>query len=527
MARFLLNPGKHILVIEVGKACLKVVSFLCSVSKIELLDYSLERLSPEADVAGQITGSLRAFLKKNSLSVKEAVLSIADADAVAIRYCLLPALSRKEILSAAIWQLKDEVHFDLEHAYSDWRVVKEFTDEQGARQQGVIFAFSRKEAVEKYLACLSGCNLSASAIVTSAFNYISILKGAAKDKPYASEIVLDLEYTDSALNLYIDKKLHFTRYLPVSVEGFAQALVGTLVSGAGRVELSLREAEEIRDSVGIPDDETVLIRDNLQASQVTSLMRPVLESLVREIKHSVTYFTSNLEEPQPQVIYISGLGSNLKNLDTYLAREMGFPVSRLTLPDILDAGRIQPDRLAADCGQLLSCVGAVLAAKRGVSLLAGDIRTRWIKNVLMKRLAPFVAVAGTVILSLMFISVMALPFYRYRLKQAKSYFEDKKQLFSFFEKVRLRRELVLEVSLQRVTADALLNFISRSIPDGLCLNGLELDQYRGELILQGKARQAEDMEIFLDKLRASGFFVSLQSPGQTEQAFEIRCKLKY
>jgi len=527
MAKFLSTWRKYILVVEMSKVRLKIACFLRSGARLELLSYSLEKINPELDSNPQITDFIRAFLKKNSLSIKEVILSIADTDSVAIKYCLLPPLKRKEILSAAIWQLKDEVHFNLENAYSDWRIVREFTDEQGARQQGIIFAFSRKEAVEKYLECLAQCNLRVLAIVTNALNYTDVLRNIALDKDISSEIVLEFEYLDTALNLYVDKKLHFCRCLPVSLQSFTNSLVGTLLSDKGKVELGLSEAEEIRDNVGIPEDETVFIKDNLQASQIASLIRPILESLVRETRQSINYFTSNMGGSQPQVIYIAGLGANLKNLDNYLAKELGFRVAKLPFPDILDTGHIQSARLLEDKSQLVSCVGAVLSAARGLSLLAGDVRTRWIKNFLLKRLAPLATVIGAAVLSLMLIYLLTFPIYSYRLKAAKSFFNDKQQLSSFFQKIQVRRELAFEVSSQRVTTDALLNFISKSIPDGLRLNGLELDQYHGELILQGEAREAGDLDIFINKLKASYLFVNIKPIGSTGQDFKIKCKLKY
>lgn len=527
MAKLLSTWRKYILVIEISKTGLKIAYFLRSGTRLELINYSLEKIDPELDSSAQITNYIRAFLAKNSLSIKEAILSIADTDSVAIKYCLLPPLKRKEILSAAIWQLKDEVHFDLENAYSDWRIVKEFTDEQGARQQGIIFAFSRKEIVEKHLQCLAQCNLRVLAIVTSALNYTDILRNISLDKDISSEIVLEFEYMDTALNIYVDKKLHFCRCLPVSLQNFTNSLVGTLLSDKGKVELGLREAEEIRDNIGIPEDEAVFIKDNLRASQIASLIRPILESLVREIRHSVNYFTSNMEGSGPQVIYIAGLGANLKNLDKYLAKELGLRVTKLPLPDILETGRIQPARLSEDKSQLVSCAGAVLSAGRGLSLMAGDVRMRWVKNVLLKRLAPFAAVIGIAALSFMIISLLALPVYSYRLKAAKSYFNDKKNLLSFFQKVQVYRELVFEVSLQRVTADAFLNFIGKSVPDDLRLNGLELDQYRGELILQGEAGKTADLDTFVNTLKASDFFVNVKPVGLTRREFKIKCKLKY
>jgi len=530
MAKFTMKRRKDILVIEIGGLNLKMVHFLRSSAKLELLDYSLEKLNSEANNTEQIVGLIRNFLRKNSLLIREVILSISDTDSVAIKYCVLPALAKKEILPAAKWQLKDEVHFDLDLAYSDWRVVKEFTDEEGARQEGIIFVFSRKEAVEKYLSCLHQCGLQPLAIVNSAFNYINILKGITQEKHVTCEMILGLEYVDSTLNLYIDKKLHFTRYLPVSVDSFTRSLIGTLVSDKGKVELSLSDAEEIRDNVGIPQDETVFIRDNLQASQVTSLLRPVLESLVREAKQSITYFTENLKERPPQIIYLVGLGANLKNLDTYLEKELGFPITRLPFPEILDTSRIDADKLTKDRSQLVSCVGAtLLSAAAGINLLSGVLKLRRLKEIWIKRLKPLALATVGLILSLMLISILMLPVDNYHLKIAKDYFKNKKQLFSFFEKVRPWKELVFEVSLQRIPADALLNFISQSIPDGLCLDELELDQYRGELTFQGQARQAQDAKGFLDKLKSSGYFLSLKlyDKNATDQNFKIKCKLKY
>lgn len=527
MLNFFFGKSKNILVIEVSKARLKIAAFLRTPTKLKLLGYSFTAIDPAGDDAKAIVRAIRDFFKENPLAVKDAVLSIADADSVAMKYCLLPVLKREEVLSAAVWQLKDEVHFDLNNAYSDWRVVKEITDEDGARQQGIIFAFSQKEAVEKYLTCLAQCNLRASAVVTNAFSYVDVLRGIAEDKQISSEIILDLEYSDSALNLYVNKELHFTRYLPVSVESFTRSLVGTLVSDKGRVELTMKEAEQIRDNIGIPQDETVFIKENLQASQIASLIRPVLESLVRETKHSVTYFTGNLNEAPPQAIYLAGLGANLKNLDTYLAEELKFPVTKLSLPGNLDTSRISASQLDQDRAQLLSCVGAVLSAGRGVSLMAGDVKMRWLKNIFTKHLKPIFLVAVGLVVAAMLVLMAKLPYYSYRLKAAKGYFQDKKVLLSFFQKVQRWQEVSVEVSMQRVTADALLNFISQTTPAGLRLSELTLDQYEGTLILKGDARDAGQVQEFLEKLKGAEYFSAVETVGPQGQNFYLKCKLKY
>lgn len=527
MANFFLGKSKNVLVVEVSKSCLKIAAFARLPKKLKLLAYSIEDIDLAADDSCLISGRIRAFLKKNSFSVKEAILSIADADSVAIKYCLLPLLKHKEILSAAIWQLKDEIHFDLNNAYSDWRVVKEIVDEEGAHQQGIIFAFSKKEAVEKYVNCLTQCNLSVSAIVTSAFSYVDVLRGIAGNKEVSSEIILDLEYIDSSLNLYINKKLHFTRYLPVSVEGFTRSLVGTLVSDSGRVEVTMDEAEKIRDHIGIPQDETVLIKENLQAGQIASLIRPVLESLVRETRHSITYFTTNLDEGMPQAIYLTGLGANLKNLDAYLTTELKFPVTKLSFPDSLDVSQISSEKLDRDRSRLVSCVGAALSAGRGVSLLAGDVKMRWLKDIFSKRLKPFFTAAAVLLSALMIISIAQYPLSSHRLKAAKGYFQDKKTLLAFFQRVQHWRELSLEVSLQRVTADALLNFLSQAVPSGFRLKELSLDQYRGELILKGEAQDDKDVQTFLAELRRSEYFAHVEALNALKQNVDIKCKLKY
>jgi hypothetical protein len=53
---------------------------------------------------------------------------------------------------------------------------------------------------------------------------------------------------------------------------------------------------------------------------------------VRELRFSFSYFSATFDRDQPEILYITGGGANLRNLDAYLARELKLRVSCLPFP---------------------------------------------------------------------------------------------------------------------------------------------------------------------------------------------------
>ena len=179
-------------------------------------------------------------------------MSISDADGLIIKHLVLPVLPEAEILEAIKWQLKEEMPFALEGAIWDWQLTREYSEEDGARKKGITVAAVKKEIINDYLTIIGNCGLKPMAITSGPFTYAKLLGAYSQNPPCSA--VLDIGFKDASLSIYNNNKLSFMRRLSFSAQNLTQSLMGTLVSDKGRVELSYEQAQDIRNTFGIPED---------------------------------------------------------------------------------------------------------------------------------------------------------------------------------------------------------------------------------------------------------------------------------
>ncbi|MFA5089083.1 MAG: pilus assembly protein PilM, partial [Candidatus Omnitrophota bacterium] len=305
MMGFLKGRGKKILAVDFSQAMMEIVYVRAWPDRFKLLAYESKKIpSDEEKRAEAIIGAMNEFLSRNSIAGKDVILSLSDMDSVVIKHLVLPNLPEAEILGAARWQMKEDVPFDLEGASIDWQVVSSSVDEEGVKKNAAVFIAAQKEKIAWHLSMMQRCRLNPVKIVSGPFNYAHLLKHIpGKTKAPA---ILDIDYKCSSLNIYKDNTLHFTRRLPISWEKLTRSLTESLSSEKGNIELTLEEAEEIRNTHGIPLDDNQTITDNIQATHIISLIRPLLEALVRELKFSFHYMASNSDLEKPSLLFISG-----------------------------------------------------------------------------------------------------------------------------------------------------------------------------------------------------------------------------
>ncbi len=501
--------------------------------KLRLLAYDVQKL-PSFDKEKKeeaVFHFIEGFLKQNAVAERDVIISISNADSIFVKDIVLPMMSEEEILKAAKWQLKDDVLFDLEKASIDWRALEEFTGEDGVKGARTIFIVANNEVVNHHLSMIQKCQLDPLCVTTGAFNYTHILE-KLPETPKAVAI-LDVGHTESTFGIYADNKLNFVRRLPISWEKLMQSLTKVLVSDGGVTQFTYEEAEEITRTVGIPENVTETVRGNVHASHLMSLMRPLLETLVREIKFSLDYFAMNFEKDRPSLLYITGDSSNLKNLDKYLSKEFHMNVSYLSLPSYVDTAVLEKKEIEReDQNKIINAIGAALGGVRAINLLPFDIKAQKLELV-EKAFLRFVSIImGAILFFSLFVMQFQVHNYQDRIRNAQIHLETMEDVKNLIQKVKEKEGLVAAIEGNRVPAEGILKTISATIPDGIVLDILEFNppehrlMLKGTVLAGGEAAEAA-LSNFLQKLEGSLFFteasfVSSQRSG-VDYKFEIKC----
>ncbi len=332
------KPTKY-LAIDVAQGIAKIVYFEKLPHCYKVYKYYVQRLTPSEDAGPALFSNfVQTFLTSHNIEVSDTILSLSDADVLGITYLTVPDIHKKEDLIEAVKEdLKEEVLFEMSQAYIDWQNIRGPYEEEGQKKKDCAFVVMKKDAVDEYLNVLLRLKLNPICVTTNALAYSNLLNVlSVSSGPCA---VLDLDYQQATLTFFIDNKIHFSRNMPISWEKITQSLTEILVSDKGKIELSDEEAEEIKNTIGFPlgpHDENKFVRDNVQLKHVVSMLRPILEVLVRELKFSFDYYAANFNVEPPGRLYITGGGADLKRLDEYLTRELKIEVYPFPIPDIMN-----------------------------------------------------------------------------------------------------------------------------------------------------------------------------------------------
>ncbi len=503
---------------------------------LKVLAYDIQKIPPseEGKKEEMLVSFISDFIRGNGICDTDVLISISDSDSVFVKDFLLPVMPEEEVLKAAKWQLKDDVFFDLEKASLDWRVVEEFVNETGEKGVRTIFIAANSEVIHRYLSIVQKCRLDPLSITNGAFNYAHILEKLPGNPPVVA--ILDVGHTESTFGIYTNNKLNFVRRLPISWEKLMQSLTKVLVSDKGVTQFTYEEAEEITRTVGICQDGAELVKGNIHASHVMSLMRPLLEALLREIKFSLDYFTMNFEKERPTVLYITGDSSGLKNLDRYLNKEFQMDVSYLTLPACVDVKALKKKKFdVEDQNKIINAIGAALKGSQSIDLLPFEIKTQKLELVEKVLLRFLTVITGTAFVFSLFGMQFQIHSYQNRIRNATVHLQTMEDVKALAKRVREREDLGNKIEGGRVPMEGVLKAISILIPPEITLDTLEFNPGQYSLLLSGTASATSTAESalssFMGGIEESIFFkeaifLSSQRTGSTYK-FEIKCDVSH
>ena len=469
LARFLKfkENSKRIVSIDFGGSFIKVVYLEAAGDKYTLLAYVLKEFNSNQKTSAELTLELKGILRANSIAAKEAYLSISDPERIFIKKLILPQMPKDELLNAVKWQLKGELPFSPDESVSDLQVIREYADSEGAKRVELFCVFAKKEVINKYVSAVIDCGFIPQKISSNVFNYCGTLNLLPAQAQVSA--IFDIGNTHSHIAIYQNNKLSFVRSLNFSTSKLSASLIGALVTDKGRVEITPDKAEQLMRQFGIPVDESADLESGIKASHIFPLMRPLLETAAKELERSFDYFKSESGIVSPEILYITGGGANLKNLDSYLAVQLKIKVEKLPLPDALDIKNVDAKKFSCDVNQLSSAIGLSLSGC-GINLLPREIKSQKIELIQKTSLRIAAVSIGAIFAFSWFVINFQIRDYKKRLKIARLHLQSVEEIKALKQTVDLRDDLISKIHTGKVPSGGLLKLIGSIIPASIILD---------------------------------------------------------
>ncbi len=377
---------KRLTGLDIGNYSVKAlgIDFTGSDRRVECL--AISEASREARQNGRnpavITELIKNCLAEGRIVGKDVVIMVSGPQ-VFIRRITMPPMPKEELNEAIPFEVKKYVSLPTDKMAIDYMIVGE-KEVDGINKLDVILVAAPKELVEQEVSIVRASGLNPVAVsVAPIVQWKAFTLGNNEQKDKVSAMV-DIGYERTVISFFNKGVLEFTRTINLGGNDVTKSLISAPISEGGKElrTLSYDNADSLKLKHGFPSPtEAGTTEDGIQLSQLSMLMRPVLEKLLSEIRASFDFYTTEFHVSHIENVITSGGGAELKGLNEFLAIELGIEVkSANPIHDAEYADGVSEEMPAESTTSLVTAFGLAAWEKEELSLLSGKKKSNGINS---------------------------------------------------------------------------------------------------------------------------------------------------
>lgn len=322
-------------------------------------------------VEREITAAaLRELLRTANLGGVTGAVAAVAGSSVIVRHVKLPKIAEAALRKSIRFEASKYISSSVEDSCIEFEILGPSAGEPD--KMDVTLVAAPNEMINSRLATLELAGLEPVAIDIEAFALQRALIDVSPTRPGEGTAIalLDVGAVSTDVTIVSDGYFALTRNIPIAGDHFT-----TAIKTARRIEWE--QAEEIKYSA---DMSALLSPDSdSEALALARTIQPVLDELLREVRRSINYFHSQVNEggivlhgspdaKQVAKLVLSGGSARLAGLESYMSARLGTQVEIWNIFEnpSFQSSAVAPDLAASGHPSFALCVG--LAVKESVGI---------------------------------------------------------------------------------------------------------------------------------------------------------------
>jgi type IV pilus assembly protein PilM len=265
-----------------------------------------------------LADALRVLFDENELPRRGVRLGVASSR-IGVRSIELPAIANEEqFLNAIRFRAQEALPIPLDEAVLDYRVLGEREAEGGQMLRRVLLVVAHRELVERYVEACRRAGLTLSGIDLEAFALLRAL-APPTDREGSAVVAVSIGSERTILAVSDGRVCEFSR---VVAWGGAELNAGL----ARALDMDEAKVEDVKRNLSLAGGDAPDGLSSEQAAAAVDALHRGIESLVRELVSSLTYYQSQPGSLAIGEIIVTGGGARLGGLPEELERLLGVPV---------------------------------------------------------------------------------------------------------------------------------------------------------------------------------------------------------
>jgi len=277
-----------------------------------------EIVDPEA-----VSGAIRELWKRTGIRVKDVSVGVSNQKVV-VRLIDLPFMERDELAGAIQYQAQDYIPIPVEEAILDFQIIGDYMTPGDEHMMEVLLVAAQRDMIQSVVDAVTGAGLKLAQVDVTAFALVRSLLGSQTgwlaDEADAGEALGVVHISSGLTNIAVVERgiPRFTRVSSLAGNQFTQAIANVL-------NLTFDEAEELKIRAGLPSIEAPETPPPGAEPQVMQVAQEALEreanKFIAEVRRSLDYYLTQATQVRTiRRIYLTGTGSQLRNLPNYLEK---------------------------------------------------------------------------------------------------------------------------------------------------------------------------------------------------------------
>ncbi|MEW6008554.1 MAG: pilus assembly protein PilM [Candidatus Omnitrophota bacterium] len=505
------KTSKILIGIDIGEYSIKAVKIEKTASGLRILDFiTKDEISKNAQ--GEIDPAvIKDILNKFSIEGAQ-ICSVISGGDIVVKHAIVPFMPKEELKDAVRWSLKEVVNFNLEESKVDFQIQDAITGTDGIKRNEVLAVAVNNAVIDKNVKLLQAAGIEPYLITTSHFALANLVAHNERIMQGKTNVLIDIGFKKTTILIFRGTKLEFIRQISSAGDSFTKALSGVVVTFPKRIELDFKKAQELIRQCGIPSkfEANANVQD-VPLSQISVLMRPVLERFLTDVRGSFKYFREEFQVESIDQIFLSGSGAMLKNLVEFVKDGLGgIPTQLIPMPERLGF-QVDKDKLLPLLPALSVSIGACLGEDNVINLVPKSVKMQKSISV-QQRILSFAGIILLIIVPFTFISlILKLNRYKRILISYNDYYSNLVKLRTLRDNIVERQKFFNEIIGREQNLFLYLKELSRIVPSAIEFRHLEYDKTQEIFLIQGLAYSAEissekSLSNFLLDLENSPYF---------------------
>lgn len=310
--------------LDVGEHTIKVAKIQKTGAGYEITGFGVAPV-PQGPEEGVRTGKehIAGILSRliQEINAKSAKVAMAVCgDNIIVRILTVPVMPDNELAEAVRYEAQAQLPIPAQDVTIDFVKSDIINDAEGKKQEVMVVAV-RNDIIQKLVGVAGAVGLEPAVIDIEPLAMFRAMKRLNPDilPGEGSYAIVDLGASCTNISVFEKNRLLFTRTSAVGGKKLNMCLVN-------HYDMSMEDAEATKKMIDLNGGSevqglTVLLY------QKTELLLPLISELVTEIGRSLEYYLAQHREQKISRIFLTGGGSQLKGLASFVEEELGIPVT--------------------------------------------------------------------------------------------------------------------------------------------------------------------------------------------------------